>query len=162
MPSRMPFNPSSTLRRAPALQRDSIPPSSCSSFRNSVLFPSWQARSTVLAYCGSVASSPEDGDISQHATDSNLSGLIDGLDGVEERERRRRAANRADPYSTREVPREGRKDKLADLVRMEVAVENVVRKRTWEVVRRRCGGDQIGSEEWEDALRDWNAGKLGA
>lgn len=84
------------------------------------------------------------------------------LGGEEERERRRREANRADPYSTREVLREGQNDKLAELVKLEGSVEKVVRRRTWEVVRRRCGGDIIGSEEWEDALREWNEGKLKA
>jgi hypothetical protein len=66
---------------------------------------------------------------------------------------------RLDPYSARFFPSEGRTERLAGVVRLEMGVEEVVRRRTWEVVRERCGGD--AEEGWLGALGAWRSGGQG-
>lgn len=68
---------------------------------------------------------------------------------------------RLDPYSGRFFPPEPRTGRLATLLRNEMAVERIVRTRTWAVVRDRCGdvgeveGGADGTEGWERALDKW-------
>jgi hypothetical protein len=105
------------------------------------LFPSWQARSDVLAYCAGVATSP-DPDDPDHI-----------LREVEDVRARERVVNeRLDPYSGRYFPREVRTEALAALVRSELMVESIVRSRTWGMVRERCS-DEI--YDGEKALDKW-------
>lgn len=106
-----------------------------------MLFSSWQARSDVLNYCASVATSPDpdDPDLLQRQVEST-------------RDRERVVDERLDPYSARFFPREARTERLAAIVRQERGVERIVRARSWGLVRERCGGD---AEDWEEALDQW-------
>lgn len=70
------------------------------------------------------------------------------------REQERVVNERLDPYSNRHFPREARTESLANLVRNERSVEQIIRTRTWNIVSDRC--DSHGS--WEDALNQWHEG----
>jgi hypothetical protein len=59
---------------------------------------------------------------------------------------------RLDPYSGRVFPREARTEKLALLLRQEGGIENIVRTRSWEMVRERCGDS---AQNWEEAMSRW-------
>lgn len=141
MPAREGFNPSSTrVRQLDAPERRSLPNETCESFQNNVLFPSWQSRSDVLNYCAMVATSPdpEDPDIVSRQVESA-------------REQERAVDERLDPYSSRYFPREARTESLANLVRNERSVEQIIRSRSWTIVGERC----YTSGSWEDALNHW-------
>lgn len=140
-PAQRGFDPSSTANRqaSPASQRR-IDSETCKSFRENVLFPSWQTRSEVLNYCASVATSPDPDD------PDAISRQIESA-----RERERVVDERLDPYSGRYFPREARTESLAILVRNERTVEQIVRSRTWGVVTEKCDI----SERWEDAFDCW-------
>lgn len=122
-----------------------IDASACYAFKDQVLFPSWQARSDVLSYCALVATSPDPADPEAAVRAAER-----------ERDRERVVDERLDPYSARVVPREPRTARLALLVRQEQGVENIVRARTWGVVRERCG-DAV--EDWQAALAAWRRTK---
>ncbi|KAF2461072.1 caffeine-induced death protein 2 [Lineolata rhizophorae] len=145
-PARDPWDPSSTTSRQssprPAGTHRQIPSSSCTDFKNNVLFPSWQSRSDVLAYCAGVATSPDPDD-----PDSMLR-EVESL-----RARERVVDERLDPYSARYFPREARTESLALLIRNERMVESIVRERTWRSVTERCAGE--ASTGWEKGLDDW-------
>ncbi|KAL4811250.1 putative caffeine-induced death protein Cid2 [Aspergillus unguis] len=142
-PAREGFDPSSTSAR----QTDTrglrvIDPSSCQSFKDNVLFPSWQTRSDVLNYCAGVATSPDpdDPDLILRQTEKA-------------KDRERVVDERLDPYSARFFPREARTESLANLVRNQRSVEEIIRVRTWGVVNERCGGSS--AQGWEEALNNW-------
>ena len=141
-PARTGFDPSSTAERQilPTGKRP-IDPGSCHSFKNNVLFQSWQTRSDVLNYCAGVATSPdpEDPDMVLRQVESA-------------RDRERIVNERLDPYSARFFPREARTESLANVVRNERVVESIIRSRTWVMVGERCGDVGMG---WEDALDRW-------
>ncbi|PQE06386.1 caffeine-induced death protein [Rutstroemia sp. NJR-2017a WRK4] len=145
-PSTEGFDPSSTATRnhRPPHSRQ-ISPTACQNFKNSVLFPSWQARSDVLNYCASVATSPDpdDPDLLQRQVESA-------------RERERVVDERLDPYSARFFPKEPRTEQLAAIVRQERGVEAIIRARTWGLVKERCGGV---AADWEEALNEWRKSK---
>ncbi|GMG12192.1 unnamed protein product [Aspergillus oryzae] len=62
-PSREGFDPSSTaVRQTDSKAGRTIDPAACQSFKDNVLFPSWQTRSDVLNYCAGVATSPDPDD----------------------------------------------------------------------------------------------------
>jgi hypothetical protein len=61
-------------------------------------------------------------------------------------------SERSDPYSARMFPKESRTEKLAMIIRQEESVENIVRTRTWGIVRDRCG-EMI--DNWETAYKRW-------
>jgi hypothetical protein len=63
---------------------------------------------------------------------------------------------RLDPYSARFFPREARTEKLAMVIRQEKGVENIVRARTWGIIKERC---KEPVEAWEEALADWQKEK---
>lgn len=113
-----------------------------------MLFPSWQARTDLISYCAGVAASPDPDD-------------PDAATREAEKMKRREMVvdERLDPYSGRFFPREGRTEILAGVVRLEMGVEEVVRRRTWEVVKERCGGEE--QEEWLGALGAWRNGGQG-
>ncbi|KAJ5899053.1 NMDA receptor-regulated protein 1 [Penicillium taxi] len=127
-PSKAGFNSSSTAVRQTDLRaRKVIDPESCQTFKDNVLFPSWQSRSDVLTYCAGVATSPdpEDPDLILRETESA-------------RDRERVVDERLDPYSARFFPQEARTESLANLVSNQRTVERIVRARTWDLVSERC------------------------
>ncbi|KAJ5706995.1 caffeine-induced death protein Cid2 [Penicillium malachiteum] len=141
-PSRQGFDPSSTaVRQTDSRGQKVIDTNACQGFKENVLFPSWQARSDVLNYCAGVATSPdpEDPDLILRQTESA-------------RDRERVVDERLDPYSARFFPKEARTESLANLVRNQRTVEEIIRARTWGLVSERCDGS---SSSWEDALNDW-------
>lgn len=73
-----------------------------------------------------------------------------------ERNRERVVDERLDPYSARFFPTEPRTAQLAMLIRQEQGVENIVRTRSWALVKERCG-DTAG--DWQKALEKWRGGK---
>ncbi|KAI0485067.1 putative caffeine-induced death protein Cid2 [Xylariaceae sp. FL0804] len=141
-PAQRGFDPNSTSIRNPRADRPEISPGACQSWKDEVLFPSWQARSDVLTYCASVATSPDPDDpevaLRINETAKNQEKVVD---------------ERLDPYSGRYFPREVRTERLAMLLRQERGVENIVRSRTWDAVKRRCGDDCPA--EAEEALNQW-------
>jgi hypothetical protein len=60
--------------------------------------------------------------------------------------------DRLDPYSSRYFPREARTERLAAIIRQERGVEDIVRARSWGLMRERCG---YAVEDWEVALNGW-------
>lgn len=95
----------------------------------------------MLSYCTLVATSPDPDDpetaVREAEVEKNQESVVD---------------ERLDPYSARFLPREPRTTQLAMLIRQEQGVENIVRTRTWGLVKERCG-DSV--EEWEKALAKW-------
>ncbi|KAK4459048.1 caffeine-induced death protein 2-domain-containing protein [Cladorrhinum samala] len=141
-PARAGFDPTSTSRLGSRPAPRQIDPLACQAFKDKVLFPSWQARADVLSYCTVVATSPDPEDPEV------------GLREEENEKNRERVVNeRLDPYSARFFPREPRTEQLASLIRLEMGVENIVRTRTWGIVKERCSDSSGGS--WEDALAQW-------
>ncbi|KFH42844.1 Caffeine-induced death protein-like protein [Hapsidospora chrysogenum ATCC 11550] len=140
-PARAGFDPSSTSHRTPRSGLKQIDPEACQTFKDQVLFPTWQARTDVLYYCGVVASSPDPDD--PEATLRELE---------KEKDSQRVVDERLDPYSARFFPREARTETLATLIRQETQVENIVRTRTWATVQERCGGT---GDTWEQAANRW-------
>ncbi|KAF2238213.1 hypothetical protein EV356DRAFT_507292 [Viridothelium virens] len=146
-PARDPFDPTkvSSQPRNPPSSRRRIPASRCQTFANQVLFPSWQVRSDVLAYCASVATSPDPDDPDV---------LLREVENAKARERE--VDERLDPYSARWSPREARTEMLAGLIRNERMVEGIIRSRSWEVVKERCEDDgKLGGLGAEEALEKW-------
>ncbi|KAI1655208.1 putative caffeine-induced death protein Cid2 [Daldinia decipiens] len=144
-PSQLGFDPSSTSVRVPRASSRPIDPRACQAFKDKVLFPSWQARSDVLTYCAYVATSPDPDDpevaLREAETERNHERVVD---------------ERLDPYSGRYFPREPRTEMLANLLRQERSVENIVRSRTWGLVRERCGDS---FQDAEQALNSWRTGR---
>ena len=139
-PSRTKWDPSSTAeRQIRPIERKPTDPQACQSFKNEVLFQSWQSRSDVLNYCASVALDPADPDLALKQIESAT-------------ESERIVDERLDPYSGRFFPREARTETLANLVRNERSVEGIIRSRTWGLVSERCGST---GEDWEEALNKW-------
>lgn len=66
---------------------------------------------------------------------------------------------RLDPYSGRFFPRESRTEVLAQVIRNERVVENIVRERSWRVVRERCSEFGALGEDWRGVLDDWRKRK---
>lgn len=105
-----------------------------------------------MNYCAGVATSP-DPDDPEHVL----------RETEDTRARERIIDERLDPYSARYFPREVRTESLASLVRNERMVENIVRERTWGIVRERCEAPADGSVEtnYDKALNDWRTGGTG-
>ncbi|KAH0603811.1 uncharacterized protein H6S33_007470 [Morchella sextelata] len=138
-PSRTPFDSTLSTRSSPRR----LPAGTCTQFTQRVLFPSWQARTEVLEYCGRVAEAEDPEDPAE----------VVGERVVDER---------LDPYSGRYFPKERRTEVLAVVVRGEWGVEEIVRERSWRVVGERCEGvGQRGVEgrEWRVAFEEWRAGR---
>ncbi|KAI3335994.1 caffeine induced death protein Cid2 [Ustulina deusta] len=145
-PAKSGFDPASTSVRTPRGSGRHIDPRSCRTFKDQVLFPSWQARSDVLTYCAYVATSPDpdDPEITLRAAET-------------EKNRERVVDERLDPYSGRYFPREPRTERLALLLRQERSVEKIVRSRTWSLVQERCGNGNL--QDAEAALNQWRQGR---
>jgi hypothetical protein len=141
-PAKAGFDPTSTSRLGPRPLSHQIDAAACDAFKDKVLFPSWQARSDIISYCSLVATSPDPDDPER------------ALRAAEnEKDRERVIDERLDPYSARFFPREARTEHLALVLRQEMGVENIVRSRTWDIVRRRCGDST--QTAWEQSLADW-------
>ncbi|KAL0935854.1 caffeine-induced death protein 2, partial [Colletotrichum truncatum] len=140
-PSRAGFDPSSTSQRTPRALSRQIDPQSCQNFKDQALFPTWHARAEVLHYCGVVATSPDPDD---------PEALLLQIEKAKDKERV--VDERLDPYSGRFFPREPRTERLAMLIRQEKGVENIVRTRTWDMVKQRCGES---ADTWEEAFEGW-------
>lgn len=110
-----------------------------------MLFPSWKARSDVLAYCESIALSPDPEKSEEEPKEADFMKVEKPL------------YDRRDPYMTRSLPRETQMDRLATVVRNERTVERIVRARSWGLVAERCGNVIDGSAgvDAEAALEDW-------
>ena len=141
-PSRQGFDPTSTSQLGPRKLDRTIEPGSCGAFKEHILFPTWQVRTDVLNYCAVVATSPDPDD-----PDSAL------RDAESEKARQRIVDERLDPYSGRFFPRDSRTEMLANIVRQERAIENIVRRRTWDTVQERCGEGTGG--DWEAPFHAW-------
>ncbi|KAJ5762238.1 uncharacterized protein N7511_005620 [Penicillium nucicola] len=140
-PAKEGFDPSSTaVRQTDSRSRRTINSTACQGFKENVLFPSWQTRSDVLNYCAGVATSPDpdDPDMILRQTESA-------------RDRERVVDERLDPYSARFFPREARTESLANLIRNERTIEDIIRARTWGMVSEKCSG----STTWQEALDSW-------
>ncbi|KAJ5779489.1 hypothetical protein N7457_007209 [Penicillium paradoxum] len=140
-PAQEGFDPSSTaVRQFESRSRRTINSPACQGFKDKVLFPSWQTRSDVLTYCAGVATSPDpnDPDLILRQTESA-------------RDREREVNERLDPYSARFFPREARTESLANLIRNERTIEEIIRARTWGLVSDKCND----SSTWEEALNSW-------
>jgi hypothetical protein len=95
----------------------------------------------VLNYCASVATSPDPEDPDQ---------LLREIES--DRRREEVVDERLDPYSARYFPREPRTEYLAEIIRRERAVEDIIRSRTWQLVGERCVGTE---RSWGEALDEW-------
>lgn len=94
-----------------------------------------------MNYCAGVAASPDPDDPEAALQEAERM-----------RNREKVVDERLDPYSGRFFPREARTETLAGVIRMEMGVENIVRHRTWEVVRERC--DEPATD-WQQAINAW-------
>ncbi|KAI9158848.1 Mitochondrial intermembrane space cysteine motif-containing protein MIX23 [Paramyrothecium foliicola] len=141
-PARSGFDPASTAQRSVQSPPRAIDSHACQTFKDGVLFPSWQARTEVIKYCSLVAASPDPDD-----PDATLREI------ETQKERERVVDERLDPYSSRFFPREPRTQTLATLIRQEKVVEDIIRTRTWSTIRERCGDE--GSQTWRDAVEKW-------
>ncbi|KAG7049787.1 acetyltransferase [Colletotrichum scovillei] len=146
-PARAGFDPTSTSQRTPRSFPRQIDSQACQNFKDQVLFPTWHARAEVLHYCGVVATSPDPDD---------PEALLRQIEAAKDKERV--VNERLDPYSGRFFPREPRTEQLAMLIRQEKGVENIVRTRTWDMVKQRCGES---ANTWEEALAGWRSRAAG-
>lgn len=94
-----------------------------------------------MSYCASVATSPDPDDPES---------LLRQVES--QREREKLVNERLDPYSSRTYIREARTERLAQIIRQERGVENIVRARSWSLVSERCGFDV---SDWAEALDEW-------
>jgi hypothetical protein len=145
-PAREGFDPSSTaIRQTDSRAGRPIDPEGCQNFKDNVLFQSWQTRSDVLNFCAGVATSPD-------PDDPDL--ILRQAESAKEREKI--VDERLDPYSARYFPKELRTESLANLVRNQRTVEEIIRARTWGVVTERCTDS---ASTWEEALNNWRQRK---
>lgn len=145
-PAREGFDPSSTaIRQTDSRVGRPIDPEACRNFKDNVLFQSWQTRSDVLNFCAGVATSPD-------PDDPDL--ILRQEESAKEREKI--VDERLDPYSARYFPKELRTESLANLVRNQRTVEEIIRARTWGVVTERCSDSAL---TWEEALNNWRQRK---
>ncbi|OAA65574.1 NAD(P)-binding domain protein [Niveomyces insectorum RCEF 264] len=172
-PSRSGFDPSSTARRSSpssfsSANANAPSPPACRAFRDTVLFPAWQARDDVIQYCTGVAADAvaKDAEAAAAAADAAAAAAAaSSLDGASPTSSSSAdqppITERFDPYINRRryALVEPQADLLAALMRQERGVETIVRARSWEVLQARCGssvaaagGDDTG---WEAALGQW-------
>lgn len=143
-PSRNAFDPSSTAQRTPKMTKG-LAVKECDTFCKTQLFPAWESRSLALRYCKDLAHRPDAEDPTRAARE------------LEAKQNEERVINeRLDPYSARFTVTEGRTDKLKRIVHMEEEIEDIVRRRTWEVVQSRCG---TGIPQWKTAVDQWETTK---
>ena len=142
VPGKKKFDPLSTgERQVRPTERRPTDPHACKTFKDDVLFQSWQTRSDVLNYCAGVALNPTDPDLALKEAESAKA-------------REMVVDERLDPYSGRFSPREARTETLANIIRNERTVEDIIRSRTWGLVSERCGNT---GERWDEALNKWRS-----
>ena len=140
-----PFDPTSTVDPSTNRQgRQFIPRQTCTDFTEQTVFPIWSSRSQVLSYCSIVATSPDPDDPDRSRIEAE--NIAHSHRVVDER---------LDPYSGRFFPKEPRTEMLASVLRNENAVENIVRDRTWRIMKERCNGLDPSQIGWQDAFRSW-------
>ncbi|MCJ1387550.1 hypothetical protein MMC18_000393 [Xylographa bjoerkii] len=139
-----PFSPGSPATVRPTRASHRVPGNTCVTYLSGALFPAWHARTQVLTYCASVATSPDPDD------PELLARQAEGM-----RDRERVVDERLDPYSGRFFPKEARTEELARRVRAERGIEGIVRGRSWDVIGGRCEGG--GGEGWEEAVARWES-----
>lgn len=147
-----PFDPLSTSD--PAANRRGKQPISnetCTAFAQETIFPIWHARSRVISYCSIVATSPDPDDPDK--TRIQAENIAHSHKIVNER---------LDPYSGRFFPQEPRTELLGSVLRNENAVENIVRERTWRILKERCNGLDPSQEGWQEAFRQWQTNQSGS
>ncbi|OAA72795.1 hypothetical protein LEL_08579 [Akanthomyces lecanii RCEF 1005] len=137
-PARAGFDPQSTWQRTSRSPGRDVKTERCTEFLDKVLFPAWSSRTQVFEYCAAVASSPDPDD--PEAALRELQKAKDSERVIDER---------LDPYSGRFYPRESRAEALASTLRQERIIEDIVRHRTWEVIRDRC---EAPPKDWQAAL----------
>lgn len=59
---------------------------------------------------------------------------------------------RADPYSSRNLPVQTRRENLANLLENEKSIERIIRRRSWKLLMDRCGSVE---GEWVSAMSKW-------
>jgi hypothetical protein len=105
------------------------------------LFPGWAARDAALGACERVANSPD---------------LEDPDAELRQAEALRRESlvinERLDPYSGRFFPRESRSELLSRITKQEREIENIVRDRSWDIIKSKCEGI---TGEWTAAYKNW-------
>ena len=140
-----PFDPTSTVDPSTNRQgRQFIPKQTCTDFTEQTVFPIWSSRSQVLSYCSIVATSPDPDDPDRSRIEAE--NIAHSHRVVDER---------LDPYSGRFFPKEPRTEMLASVLRNENAVENIVRDRTWRIMKERCNALDPSQTGWQDAFRSW-------
>lgn len=113
----LPFDAQTSSRRTTKTVGDET----CRVFVRDVLRPSWQVRSEVLAYCQGVAQDMQSDTVVL-----------------------KKAANlRRDPYSGRDETIEGKRDPLLRMIGYERSVEEIIRDRSWEILRAKCVNSQF-------------------
>ncbi|OAQ97743.1 hypothetical protein LLEC1_00398 [Akanthomyces lecanii] len=137
-PARAGFDPQSTWQRTSRSSGKDVKAEQCTDFLNKVLFPAWNSRTQVFEYCAAVASSPDLDD--PEAALRELQRAKDSERVIDER---------LDPYSGRFYPRESRAEVLASTLRQERDIEDIIRHRTWEVIRDRC---EAPPKDWQAAF----------
>lgn len=141
-----PFNPLSTSDPSTNRHfRRQLPTDTCTSLLHSTIFPTWSARQQLINYCTLVATSPDPDDPDKSLIEAQM--IADSHRVVNER---------LDPYSARFFPpREPRTVVLAGIMRNENAVEEIVRERTWSILKERCVGVGVEGKGWREELRRW-------
>ena len=112
-----------------------LEPPRCREFIRTRLFPAWQARDDVLAYCSNFAEKPLE------------ESLASATPAVE-------VSERVDPYARRKKEVWEKHDELKRVIRQENGVEAVIRLRTWELVVRRCQLEGVVGS-WEKEMAQW-------
>jgi hypothetical protein len=135
-PSATPFTPHDALPPARIPSSSHLSEQTCSSFITNTLLPIWSSRSEIIQYCSQVAEQEDVNDPERAIREE------------EQRKRQEAIVNeRLDPYSGRFQVRESRRDRLKREVQEEWRIEDIVRSRSWEVLKSRCRA--LGNE-WKD------------
>lgn len=129
------FDPASTSRPQKRKIQTPIDSHSCNSLIDTV-FENWDARTSTIDYCfQAIKRAP--------ASIYNLS--------PEEIK-----ARRLDPYSGRQSEEIPILQRVCD---QEQGTENIIRDRTWKIIRGRCEELNGMNDSWETAFHEWRANK---
>ena len=116
-----------------------LEPPHCADFIRTQLFPTWQSRDDLLAYCSTLAEKPVE------ESSAPVAPVVE-------------VSERVDPYARRKKEVWEKHDELKRVIRQENGVEAVIRMRTWEVVRRRCQLEGIVGS-WDKEMGQWKEQK---
>ena len=129
------FDPTSTARSEKKVVRTPIDKGSCSKLVETI-FENWDARSSTIDYCLSTT----------HLSIADTHSLT-----AEETR-----ARRLDPYSGRQTTEE---PILRHVCLQEQGTEQIIRDRTWRVVRGRCQDLNDMDRDWQTAFESWRSKK---